>query len=121
MPEPEKPNTEHMGESPLCPDCGEATRRGVFTLGQTKFDWWFNGWSLTQLFFKEDGRTKKSGNSIISWVDIPPRIGWCCPKCGFAMIKGKEASKTEDELRQRRKAEALLKQPSRDEWWKKYH
>lgn len=101
-----------------CPDCGGKMEDGVFDTGQTFAGWGFAGTALPHLFFQRWNAGRKARKSVLSWADSPKRIGWCCPACGFSMIRGEVASKAEHELRERRRLAAL---PPRNEWWRKYY
>lgn len=102
MSEPEMPNPVRMGETPVCPDCGAATKAGDFSVGQSVSSLVIDGLAWPDLFFTARGDSVWSREA----VGLDKRSGWFCPKCGFIMIRGVVASKVEEDLRNRVKIAA---------------
>ena len=99
MSDSEKLNRVHLGETPVCPDCGAATKAGDFSVGQSVSSLVIDGLAWPDLFFTARGDSRWSRESM----GFDKRSGWFCPKCGFIMIRGVVAAKVEEDLRNRAK------------------
>lgn len=102
MAESVKPTPVRLDETPVCPDCGAATKAGDFSVGQSVSSLVIDGLAWPDLFFTARGDSVWSREA----VGLDKRSGWLCPKCGFILIRGVVAAKVEEDLRNRVKITA---------------